>query len=647
MPRLILAFAILVLMQLQGCSDSAPDSSTLDDDQVFSGSTQIQFIHLNDLHANLIAHWEAVRQPGSDQVLMQKRGGLARIAGKIDQLRQQFPEQTVLMNIGDTFHGGAEAMFSNGNAIVAPVNALAIDVGVPGNWDYAYGPLVSNMRFGNLYDAQVLRPDYPNLAANAKYKIPDQITQPFAQNMVQQVFNYQAGDDFLPPSLMLKRQGLNLGFIGLTSDIVPRMHPLMAFNIEFTQGRAAYLQLLQQQAEVLKQQGADMVVVMSELGIHKDWELAKALPTGLVQIFFSAHTHEATYEPLITTSGTYVVEAGNDTTLGQMLVDFDDNRQISGYHWQLYPITEAQSENVTVASLVEQARAAYVQDNPNLSIATVTLPNMPPALTSLLPQTFSQTLDIGLDNEIGQVSLPLTRRNALENEFNDLYTDWLRQATGADVAISPGFRFDSAVIPDQHDHSGEAANYYWQVENNAVLNGVVTAADVYRFFPAPYQLAQGEISAAGLKNVIESNLTAVFSSDIFQQNGGWLDGYSGIKLQIDLAAADGNQILSMTRSDDSVILDSDLLQVAGCARPMDMNATTTLCSYSGFSNVLNLENPDKAGQNWAAADLMIKAVSEDWISLYGLKERHDISDTSGTAQWPDSAFYQPLEGVSP
>lgn len=644
----VVVTAALLLGACASDEDSTP-SPTEAEQSEFNGATSLSFLQLNDLHANLVGHWEAVRQPGSEKVRMAKRGGIARTASKIKQLRSEYPEGTILMNIGDTFHGGAEAMFSNGNAIVAPVNALGIDVGVPGNWDYAYGPVVTNARFGGLQHEGVLRPNYPNLAANATYKIPDtlQASPLFMQNMMQSSFAYTAGEPFLPASMMLQRQGLNIGVIGLTSDIVERMHKMMAFNLEFTEGRDAYLQLLQNEAAKLQQQQADMIVVISELGIHKDWALAKALPAGLVQVFFSGHTHEATETAQITDHGTYVVEAGNDTMLGQLVVDFNDQRAISAMHWTLHAITDDLAEDTEMAALVSTARAPFLADSPNLSIETITLPDMPPALSSMMPQMFTQTLDHGLDTTLGSVSLPLTRRQALMNEFNNLYTDWLRHDSGADVALSPGFRFDSAVIPAEHNHSGDAAHYYWEVENNAVLNGEVTVADVYRFFPAPYHLAQGEISAADLKGIIESNLSAVFSPDVFKQNGGWVDGFSGIKLSLDLSQADGSRILSMTREDDSDIPDNEMLQVAGCARPMDMNAASTLCSYEGFSNVNPLAHPQKAGETWPAADLMIQAVSEDWINLYNLGHREAISDRSNTAQWPDSQFYQPLEGVSP
>jgi hypothetical protein len=89
---------------------------------------EVVFIHLNDLHANLTPHRDLVRESdasGAPVSHVETRGGLARIATAIRQIRTG-TQHSVLMNIGDTYHGGVEALYSRGNAIVAPVIPNAI-----------------------------------------------------------------------------------------------------------------------------------------------------------------------------------------------------------------------------------------------------------------------------------------------------------------------------------------------------------------------------------------------------------------------------------------------------------------------------------------------------------------------------------------
>jgi 2',3'-cyclic-nucleotide 2'-phosphodiesterase (5'-nucleotidase family) len=636
MPSLFLLSALLSACG-GGGADTAPVATI--PRAPLAAPVSVTFIHLNDLHAHLVEHAEQVRQPTTTgTILVSVRGGLARTATKINQIRAN-NTYSILMNIGDTYHGGAEAMFSNGNAIIDPVNALGIDIGVPGNWDYAYGPVVTNARYGNLTSVDVKRPNFAMLGANVTYKIPDTLAnQPLAAKAVQSAFKYTAGQPFLPATIVIEKGGVKIGLIGITSDIVPQMHPLMAFNLEFLQGQSAYLSLVQNQAAALRQQGVDFVAVMSELGIHKDWALANALPANTVQVFFSAHTHEATFTKKIAPNGTVVVEAGDDAYLGEMKANFDVNRTLTSMDWTLHTITQDIAEDTNMKALVDAARAPFLVPAPNITIPTVSLPS-----GISLPASSTQTLIHPLTEVLATTTIPLQRAsNALESDFNNAYSDLLRRQTSTQVSMTPGFRFDSAIIPSAQSATG-TTHYYWQTEGVGTLSGQVTVEDAYRFFPSPYQLAQGSVTGARLKEVIEGNLNTVFSTNAFEQGGGWVDGYSGLNLTVDLTKPAGQRVSAMQLSDtQSVVLASDTLLVSGCSRPMDTNATTTLCSYDGFSNVTNLINPDN-GQSYAASDFFIKALQQGWLAQ--LAQRKNITDTSATKLWPDSEFYQPLEGA--
>ena len=320
--RIIFSLAITALT-LSACSSGSSSSTAADTNTNGGSSGTVTLIHFNDLHAHLSPHLDRVAVPATSGVVattsLQERGGLARAATLIKQIRADNPN-SVLMNIGDTYHGGVEAMFTLGNAVADPMNALGVDIGVPGNWDYAYGPNVTRLRYANLTTqetaqlesalsastsgliSKIKRPSFPNLAANVTY------TQPASK----------AGQPFLPPTWTTVRGGIKIGFIGISSDIVPRMSSVLATGLSFLQGEAAYKALIEQQAKNLRDGGSQLVFVMSELGIHRDKQLADHISSGSVDVFFSAHTHEATFTPLVSSSGALVVEAGNDGYVGRM-----------------------------------------------------------------------------------------------------------------------------------------------------------------------------------------------------------------------------------------------------------------------------------------------------------------------------------------
>lgn len=565
-----------------------------------TGTGTVTFIHFNDLHAHLTPHTDLVPAPenGPDATRIVEHGGLARAATLIKQIRATNP-RSVLMNIGDTYHGGVEALYTRGNAIVAPMNLLGVDVGVPGNWDFAYGPAVTRARFGSttplatrvaemLSGGEIARPNYPNLAANARYS---------------------TGLEFLPATLIKDLNGVKVGFIGLTSDIVAEMSPALAIGFTFIQGEAAYKTLIERHAAALRAQNVDLVVVMSELGIHKDHRLAQIVRRGSVDVFFSAHTHEATFTPLTSTSGALVVEAGNDGYLGRMDITVRQGR-VSDRRWTLLEIGATIPDDARVARAVAAARAPFLADNVAMSVP---MPGV------------EQTLTRRIDTVVGYTAQPLDRRHALESSFNNFVTDMLRTAAGTQLALAPGFRFDSPLPAPA-----------MLLEDNTVATGAITLEDVYRYFPVVYTLAIGQTDGAGLRNLLEGALTQVYSSDAFRQAGGWTPGLSGLRADVDLSKPDGQRVLTLSHTDGSPILPDEKLVVAGCRRPVD--TADTLCGYTGFSNITPLLDP-ATGKPYTAADFFVHALAAGYGPAAARDSLHDVS---ATPVWPAAPFVQPL-----
>ncbi len=615
---LIGLLGLMILSVLAGCHSGGDG-----DGIASSATTTITFIHYNDLHAHLTTHADVVPDAPvgqtSTNTKVVQRGGLARIATLIKQIRAQNPNN-ILMNVGDTFHGGAEALFTNGNAIAAPVNVLGIDVGVPGNWDFAYGPMVTRRRYTDMsaadltlfekflqkvypgypVPAEVLGPNYPNLAANVTYTEPPT----------------KAGQTMLPPTMTKVIDGVTVGFIGITSDIVPYMHPILAVGLSFVEGETNYQNLINTYAKSLRSQGAQIVVVMSELGIQKDYRLAQIVDPG-VDVFFSAHTHEATFTPLTSTSGALVVEAGNDGFVGRMDIAVQSGVVVSRT-WQLLPVGSDVAEDPDMKALVDQARAPFLATNPSLSL---------PAVMG------GQTLTQPITTVVGMTAGALDRRRALESNFNNAFADVIRRKSGTQLAMSPGFRFDAVI-----------AEPGATLEDNTVADGKITLEDVYRFFPVPFTISTAEITGNDLRQaVLEPLLSSVFSSNVFYQRGGWVAGFSGMKVTLNLANPDGSPISSMALLDGTPITSStNTLSITGCARPLDKAGS--FCGYDGFSNLAPVINP-ATSTAWTPVDIFVDSMATGTILTSGA--RRDLTDTNNTAVWPETPYVQPLIGVGP
>jgi len=622
-------------------------------------STTVTFIHFNDLHAHLTPHTDLVPDapPGqtATRTKIVERGGIARLSTLVKKIRADNPN-SIFMNIGDTYHGGVEALFTNGNAIVDPVNALGIDVGVVGNWDFAYGPFVTRMRYTDLPITKIAgamqrvtsrakrggplsrmrqdrddsddetrvnqtmmpfgeikKPNFPNLAANVTLSMPPM----------------RRGQLMMPATLMKDMNGVKVGMIGLTSDIVPRMHKMLAMGMSFVEGEDNYRELVNRYQKKLRAEGADVVVVMSELGIQKNYRLAQIIDPG-VDVIFSAHTHEAIYTPLTSASGALVVEAGNDGNVGRMDVRVKNGKVVER-HWTLTPIDNTVAEDPAIKALVDKARAPFLAKNVDMSIP---MPMMQQKLTQ------------PINTVIGYTDVVLDRRQVLESRFNDLMGAIMLRKSGSDVAITPGFRFD-AVIPAKRSGpfdtrvNGMIEGQNIVVEDNTVTAGAITLEDVYRFFPVPYMLSTGEISAEGMREVMETALTNVFSTDVFKQSGGWLEGFAGLETVLDLDNADGKRISRLSlRGSGKPVTDAMTLKVTGCSRPMD--GSGTLCSYPGFSNVRPLIN-EATGKPWTPVDIFIDGMAHR--SAQADPKPLNIREKGATPMWPRVPFIQPLEGA--
>jgi S-sulfosulfanyl-L-cysteine sulfohydrolase len=440
-----------------------------------------------------------------------------------------------------------------------------------------------------MFGSAVQAPDYPLLGGN----------------VTRSIWLIDDGEPLLPATKIVEVGGRRVGFIGITSDIIARMSPMLALGFELLQGEEAYRDYVDKHSKELRSQGVDLVVVMSELGIHKDRQLADVVAPG-VDVFFSAHTHELTPRPIVSNSGALVVEAGDDGVLGLMRVTLQGNDDPL-FDWELLAVDDSVEADPQMTALVEQARAPFLAADVDMAYP--------------MPGSELQ-LSAPIDTVIGTAPLLLHRRHALENPFNSYLANRLREHYGTDVALTPGFRFD-AVVPAGHP---------------------MTLEQAYRYLPAPPTLARGTITAGRLRELFEGELTRVFSSDAFNQSGGWFMGVSGITLQLDLSAADGSKVLEMRRLSDgsslwaegSLLQDEDTLSVLSCLRPFD--ADDELCGNGGFTDIQSMESP--AGNSWAGVEFL------SWVMSQEQPENtlhRAISDVSATPFWPESEFVQPLQ----
>ncbi|HED18558.1 MAG TPA: hypothetical protein ENI74_03540, partial [Gammaproteobacteria bacterium] len=496
-------------------------------------------MQLSDLHGKLVPHQEIFEGNRAQNY----SGGLTKMATAIKQVRADSPNALLLM-VGDTTHGSAETLFTMGDAIMNGVNSLGIDAFAPGNWDFGHGPRAFRNRFAGGNPAGQLLPLPPNNRTTLSATRPPgacpgtpgtgpgsgrftcNVTAATFDSVAINLYNYnealgKMGGLVLPQYKMLESNGVKVAAIGITTDVVPQQAATFNIGFRFTMG---FNELPGVIAEA-KAAGAEVIVVMSELGLAKNLQFAKEIEG--IDVMFSGHTHERTPKAIIVKGKhhhqTIVTEAGEDTFLGRLDLVVE-NGKIEDFNWKLIELDDAVPEDPAMRAIVDADRATFV--GAGLKCHTFG------------PGGFAfgkgHTLCTDLDEVAGTTQVTLQRYNVLEDVANNFMVDAFvaagRQADpslNADNSLSTtnGFRFDNVVL-GQGTLIGDGP---------ATASGDISIGDLYAYYPIGAALALASYSGGRLFDAWEALLNNVFDPNPYRQRGGWFLGYTeNMHLDIDL-----------------------------------------------------------------------------------------------------------------
>ena len=454
--------------------------------QAGTGSGEVTLIHMGDLHGHLIPH-PNVRSDGNGQ----SEGGVARIYTLVQDIRRANPGRTLLVNTGDTLHGGAEALFTQGEAMIKVLNRFGIDAYAPGNWDYVYGA----DKFIGYFASQPPKANWKPVISNLYY---DNYPGAEAKN----------GQHVVEPYTIKTINGLRIGILGFTSDRGPQAgDPNITKGLKFTNGAAEY----EKYVKLLREQNVDLVVVISELGLHGNLTLADRIPG--VDVILSSDKHEVTVKPIVSKYGTFVVEQGMDgQVVGEMSIRVK-NGKVVDKKYVSHRITDRIKADPAIAALIQSVRRPYVA-GPHFQPGKITNP-------------FNGShLRYPIDTVIGQTKIPLYRNNfsneampaVIEGSDHDFLTDAFRAMTGAQLGGITGFRYGTTVAA-----------------------GPIKLEDIYHFIPIGPQIAKGELTGAQIKKTLEGAPQGEQGREGEWING-WTAGYSGLTADFDPKAAQGNRV---------------------------------------------------------------------------------------------------------
>ena len=289
------------------------------------------------------------------------------------------------------------------------------------------------------------------------------------------------------PMKMFEKGGVKIAVLGQAFPYTPVanprwMIPKWSFGIREEEVRA--------QVDKARKSGAQLVVLLSHNGFDVDRKLAARVPG--IDVILTSHTHDAVPEA-IKVGNTLLIASGSHGKFVSRL-DLDvQNGAVKGFRYKLIPLfADAIKPDAEMTAAVTKARAPYAKD---------------------------------LARVVGQADSLLYRRGNFNGTFDDMICAALLKERDAEIALSPGFRWGTSVLPGQP----------------------ITVEDIHNATAITYpQVYRMSMSGQRLKEVLEDVADNLFNPDPYYQQGGDMVRCGALGYSIDVSKPIGSRISAMT-----------------------------------------------------------------------------------------------------
>jgi sulfur-oxidizing protein SoxB len=424
-----------------------------------------------------------------------KVGGFAHMQTLVDRLRSEVgPGNTLLLDGGDTWQGSGTAYWTRGRDMVGACNRLGVDV-MTGHWEFTY------------QDSEVMQniDEFEGEFVAQNVRLTDDAVFSGAE-----AFDEDTGHVF-PPYTLRDVGGRTIAVIGQAFPYTPIANP-SRFIPDWTFGiRAGELQSLVD--DIRERERPDAIVMLSHNGMDVYLKLARVV-SGIDAIL-GGHTHDGVPEPVIVenSSGrTIVTNAGsNGKFLGVLDLDFGSSG-IRDFRYRLLPVFS----NLLPA---DSEMSAYITS---------------------VREPWLETLQ----EPLATAESLLFRRGNFNGTFDQVICDAQRAVGDAQIALSPGFRWGTTVLPGA------------EVTMERVMDQTCIT------YPETYVR---DMTGGQIKLILEDVCDNLFNPDPFYQQGGDMVRTGGMNYVCEPTAAAGERISGMTLDDGTPIEASKQYRVAGWA----------------------------------------------------------------------------------
>ncbi len=386
-----------------------------------------------------------------------KMGGLDRCATVINAIRAERPE-ALLLDGGDTWQGSYTAEMTKGQDMINVMNALKPDA-MTAHWEFTFGK--------DRVDEIIDELPFAFLGAN--------------------IFDNEWDEPAYEPYKFFEQNGVKIAVIGQAFPYLPIANPRYMFeNLSFGIREERVAEMV----EEVREEGADLVVLLSHNGFDVDRKLAGRVDG--IDVILTGHTHDALPEPLLVNDTLLIASGSNGKFISRLDLDVQGG-EMRGFRHKLIPIfSDVIAPDPAITALIDEQRAPHEDQ---------------------------------LREVLGQTDSLLYRRGNFNGTWDDLICNALIEQREADIALSPGFRWGPSLLPGQN----------------------ITREDLFNAVGMSYPKAyRSEMTGEFLHTIMEDVADNLFNPDPYYQQGGDMVRVGGMGYSIDVSKPQGKRITNMT-----------------------------------------------------------------------------------------------------
>lgn len=401
-------------------------------------SRSITILHTNDIHGHLLP-WHGWEGDLAGKTI----GGMDRLGGAIKQVQMQVgAHNTILLDAGDTLGDSMVADETKGRAIIEAMNALGYTAMVIGNHEPDFT--------ADTLKERIAEAKFPVLAANITEK--------------------STGRLFTLPYIMQEVRGVKVGILGLAYPNTPLT--TAKDNIEGLEFGDA-ITVAREYIPRLRDEGAQLVVVLSHYGLGADKKLAKAVPG--IDVIVGGHSHNRMKEAL-QQGDTLIVQAGaHGSDLGRLDLELNRKGKIVRHAHQLITLDHAVTpSDPQIARIVNEAASPHRSE---------------------------------LKERLGRAETSIARAQTIagqdpqkrdqESPADSLFADLIREQTHVDVVILPGVGYGTAIPP-----------------------GPIQAGDLRNLIPHESKTVTMTLTGSQILEILEQSLENTYTDSSRKKVGG-------------------------------------------------------------------------------------------------------------------------------